>query len=417
MVNGHHLHPEMSGIPEDSDGKYTALAARFHRLVSEQAGRRPWRRNFRIVLEENSDLNLHDRPRLTIWLVAGNPVYALWASVTLVGLARAVRNVCPQVSRMVFTCPTDEDTGYSPRIVRRFNRREHHPANLLAPHLPEFEKWLSRVAVSQGHDDDGPVSNSELLWSISRNPRIQWEAVTQLVRHADAQGYLGCDAGEALRVLELSRLLTPAAPDGRNLLTRWKAMRMLAEKDLLNGFVGVQRPLRPHGSSAAPMEILNLVSAIFRMPADDLAGPRRTAVIVHPRYFAAAVIRRTTSRSLESVGALLGGRDHATVIHGLGQLGEWTDSDPIHGKLLDMVVQTADNLGIMKRKEFRLQALTEARHLQQPAARTQPGPGGSPDRHHVVRAICGDKVKPDNSGRVVSLNDARTRHLNPKNTV
>ena len=416
MKNGHQ-YPEKSGVPAVTDPEYVAVAARLHRLASDQAGRRPWRRTFRIVLEENSDLHLHGKPRLTMWFVSSNAVDALWASVALFSLHRVIRVICPQVNRIVYTCPADGVTGYSPRIVRKFNSRVSHPAEFLNPHLHEFEKWLCKLAVSHGDEDDGPDSNSQLLWSLGRNPRVQWGAIVQLMRHAADQGYLACDVGEALRVLELSKLLTPPVPDGRHVLTRWKAMRMLAQKDLLNGFVGVQRPLRPHGTSAAPMEILNLVSTIFQMPADELTGPRRNNYIIHPRYFAATVIRRTTSRSLESIGALLGGRDHATVINGIEQIDEWTESDPVHGKLLDMIVQNIDNLGILKRKEFRLQALAEARHLQPPVGDAQPGANGAPDRHHGDRTINGARVRPGSSGKVVSLKKARTHRPDPEDTV
>lgn len=317
-----------------------------------------------MILTENGDRTGKDGARLTAWVVADTAVNALWASSSLGEFHSSAIAACPQVSRIIFTCPTDGRTGFAPRVVLKTRGRVPEDGASLAAEFRDFGISLHAAAVESAPVRSGAPSNLDILLRISHSQAVQWEAIKQFLRHASALRYLECSIDEALRILDLSRTLMPGHPDGTGMLTRWRAIRMLAGKGWLDGHVGGQRPLRPHGTAATPGEIFGLVSAAFGRSMEDLAGPRRHASLIHPRYFGAAVIRRATSRTLIEIGSILGGRDHATIIHGLDRIEEWNETDPVHGRLLDTFVQLADNLGIMKHKEFRLMAASEIRDEQ-----------------------------------------------------
>lgn len=51
----------------------------------------------------------------------------------------------------------------------------------------------------------------------------------------------------------------------------------------------------------------------------DLVGPRRFKELVVARNEAAYRLRQETSLSLPQIGRLLGGRNHATIIHGIAR--------------------------------------------------------------------------------------------------
>jgi len=54
----------------------------------------------------------------------------------------------------------------------------------------------------------------------------------------------------------------------------------------------------------------------------DLAGPSRASRLLEPRYKAAEDMR-ALGMTLESIGRILGGRDHSTIIYGLKKLSSW----------------------------------------------------------------------------------------------
>lgn len=353
--------------PIATEGQYEPLAARLQRQARQQAGIRPWRRAIRVILTENGDRTGKDGARLTAWVVADTAVNALWASSALGEFRLSAVAACPQVSRIIFTCPTDGRTGFAPRVVLKTRGRGSEDGGSLSAEFRDFGVSLHAAALESAPVRSGAPSNLDILLRISHSQAVQWEAIRQFLKHASALRYLECSIDEALRILDLSRTLMPGHPDGTGMLTRWKAIRMLAGKGWLDGYVGGQRPLRPHGTAATPAEVFGLVSAAFGRSMEDLAGPRRHAPLIHPRYFGAAVIRRATSRTLIEIGSILGGRDHATIIHGLDRIENWNETDPVHGRLLDTFVQLADNLGIMKSKEFRLMAASEIKDEQMAA--------------------------------------------------
>ena len=345
--------------PVSTEKQYEQFAARLQRQARQGAGTRPWRRALRVLLTENADHGSNGAARLTAWVVADNAVNSLWAGSTLSEFYMSAIVACPQLSRIIFTCPTDGRTGYAPRLVWKSRGNQSGDRRSLASEFRDLDISLHSAALESAQVRSETPSNLNILLQIGRSPAVQWDAIEQFVKHVSAQNYLDCSADEALRILDLSRTLMPCLPDGSGVLTRWRAIKMLAEKGWLNGHVAGQRPLRPHGTAATPAEIFGLVSAAFGSSMTELAGPRRLTSLIHQRYFGAAIIRRATSRTLVEIGSILGGRDHATVINGLDRIDSWNEIDPVHGRLLNMFVQLADNLGIMKHKEFRLKAAAE----------------------------------------------------------
>lgn len=71
-----------------------------------------------------------------------------------------------------------------------------------------------------------------------------------------------------------------------------------------------------------PDLIITMVAEHFHVSVADLKGPKRNAEIVLPRQIAMYLCRTMTNTSLEAVGALMGKKDHSTVINGYKKITE-----------------------------------------------------------------------------------------------
>ena len=69
-----------------------------------------------------------------------------------------------------------------------------------------------------------------------------------------------------------------------------------------------------------PELILDIVSEHFNVPVSDLKGKKRNAEIVLPRQIVMYLCRVMTDTSLKAIGAFLGGKDHASVTHGIKKI-------------------------------------------------------------------------------------------------
>ena len=77
-----------------------------------------------------------------------------------------------------------------------------------------------------------------------------------------------------------------------------------------------------------PEAILRAVASYYSLDRDELVGPRRSVRVVEPRQVAMYLIREETEASYPAIGALIGGRDHTTVLHGYEKIRRLAEQDP-----------------------------------------------------------------------------------------
>lgn len=75
-------------------------------------------------------------------------------------------------------------------------------------------------------------------------------------------------------------------------------------------------PAAPRQARVTPAQILGAIASAYDVSIEALQGKRRDQEIVAPRQVAMFLLREETPISLNEIGALLGGRDHSTVLHG-----------------------------------------------------------------------------------------------------
>ena len=76
-----------------------------------------------------------------------------------------------------------------------------------------------------------------------------------------------------------------------------------------------------------PDEILVIVANFYGMDVADIAGPRRSKRLIKPRQVAMYLLREETDSSLPQIGAVLGGRDHTTVMYGCDKIANAIEED------------------------------------------------------------------------------------------
>lgn len=69
-----------------------------------------------------------------------------------------------------------------------------------------------------------------------------------------------------------------------------------------------------------PELIINVVSEHFGIPVSEIKGKKRNSEIVLPRQIVMYLCRAMTDTPLKSVGIMLGGKDHASVSHGVKKI-------------------------------------------------------------------------------------------------
>lgn len=79
--------------------------------------------------------------------------------------------------------------------------------------------------------------------------------------------------------------------------------------------------------AVTPELIIDIVSEHFNIPISELKGKKRNAEIVLPRQIVMYLCRTLTDTPLKAIGALLGGKDHASVNHGVKKIEKELQTD------------------------------------------------------------------------------------------
>lgn len=76
-----------------------------------------------------------------------------------------------------------------------------------------------------------------------------------------------------------------------------------------------------------PQLIMEVVAEHFDITVDQLMSKSRTKDIALPRQIVMYLCKNMTSLPLESIGRLIGGRDHSTILHGVNKVKDESDRD------------------------------------------------------------------------------------------
>ena len=105
----------------------------------------------------------------------------------------------------------------------------------------------------------------------------------------------------------------------------------IAVKELQN----IITPDKPR--EITPQLIIEVVSEHFQISLDQMISKNRSNEIARPRQIAMYLCKTMTDIPLDSIGSLLGGRDHSTIIHGIKKIGDEYDSNEQTRNLIETI--------------------------------------------------------------------------------
>lgn len=91
--------------------------------------------------------------------------------------------------------------------------------------------------------------------------------------------------------------------------------------------------------TVTPELIIDIVSEHFNISIDDLKGKKRNREIVLPRQIVMYLCRQMTDTSLKAIGAFLGGKDHASINHGIKKIEEDIKKDEALNNTVNIIIK------------------------------------------------------------------------------
>ena len=85
--------------------------------------------------------------------------------------------------------------------------------------------------------------------------------------------------------------------------------------------------LLPQRSRVTSDQIIDAVAHHFGVGVTALQGRTRSQAVARPRQIAMYLIRKETGASLPQIGAMLGGRDHTTILYGCERIADLIEED------------------------------------------------------------------------------------------
>ena len=91
--------------------------------------------------------------------------------------------------------------------------------------------------------------------------------------------------------------------------------------------------------AVTPELIIDIVPEHFNISTDDLKGKKRNREIVLPRQIVMYLCRQMTDTSLKAIGAFLGGKDHASINHGIKKIEEDIKKDEALNNTVNIIIK------------------------------------------------------------------------------
>ena len=105
----------------------------------------------------------------------------------------------------------------------------------------------------------------------------------------------------------------------------------IAMKELQN----IITPDKPR--EITPQLVIEVVTEHFNISLDQMISKNRSNEIARPRQIAMYLCKNMTDIPLDSIGQLLGGRDHSTIIHGIKKIADEYESNENTRNLIETI--------------------------------------------------------------------------------
>ena len=121
-------------------------------------------------------------------------------------------------------------------------------------------------------------------------------------------------------------------------LSNFKLMNQIPDVEHVRKLLGKPQPTS--NPNLDHKKVLSSINQYFNLKMSDLTGPRRQKQLVVPRQIAMFILYEDCRLPMERIGQILGGRDHTTIMHGVGKIREAIKRDREIQRLVIEVKQT-----------------------------------------------------------------------------
>ncbi len=280
---------------------------------------------------------------------AYNPLF-LYGGVGLgkTHLLHAIGNACHQRGLNVLYVSSEEFTNDMINAIRTHTnqafREKYRSADVLLVDDIQFiagkestqEEFFHTFNTLHGQDKQIIVSSDRPPKSLNTlderlRSRFEW-GLTADIQPPDLETRLAILRSKAERtgrqisddILEsIARRVQSNIRELEGALNRILAFADLSGTSLTPNLVEVAlADLLPQRSDVAPAKIIELVAREWQTSVEALLGRDRSQKIAQPRQVAMYLMRKETDASLPQIGAVLGGRDHTTVMYAIEKIAE-----------------------------------------------------------------------------------------------
>lgn len=98
-------------------------------------------------------------------------------------------------------------------------------------------------------------------------------------------------------------------------------------EDLVKNILGKKNNESEINKAKSPDHVIDAVCEYFSISKRAMTGKARSKIVAHPRQILMYLLRNELSLPLEEIGRLLGGRDHTTIMHGVGKITNLSSSN------------------------------------------------------------------------------------------
>lgn len=148
--------------------------------------------------------------------------------------------------------------------------------------------------------------------------------------------------------IEVAKLIAEKAQDARGLeglLLRIVTQAQAGDGEITESLVSSVLSLNKEEkiNNFHPDEIINNVCSFYNVKSTQLKSSKRDAFLVRPRQVAMFLLKKELGLTYVEIGNLLGGRDHTTIMHGVGKIESLVDKSQISEDILRIAKLSVDS--------------------------------------------------------------------------
>lgn len=316
------------------------------RFVTEELKNRsrdmPWARDMKIELVDMG--KYHE-----LVIVFPSALFVCMSAGTFLRNINAIAARSAPTIRRVIACTGSarhHKRNSARRISWKVNHADHRKKNLNRWHYSRFHRYLVTEVFEKGVLANPSDRQKEVLNDVFNGFEAQRNAIYRMICHQLENGYIG--NGRSVRLDDLFSLsnLEKAAKGYAGQITRYLALDILKNLQMVEEPRRQQAPLRPPFEVASHTIVIRFLEVLLADETGWLCSGARDCRSSYARHLAAYIFHRTTNKSQEDIAEYLGRSDHTTALNSIRRIEKYCQEHEHHRGLVNVLCDVVDSIGI-----------------------------------------------------------------------